>query len=56
MIYNEQYDCFMDAQPFPSWTIDATTKNWAAPTAEPSDGKKYDWNEATLSWVERVTA
>jgi hypothetical protein len=56
MIYNEQYDCFMDVQPFPSWTIDATTKDWVAPTAEPNDGKKYDWNEATLSWVERVTA
>jgi hypothetical protein len=55
MMYNEQHNIFINEQPFPSWTIDVNTKAWEAPTAKPEDGKQYDWSEATLSWVERVT-
>ena len=25
---------------------------WEAPTAYPSDGKNYDWDESSKSWVE----
>lgn len=56
MFYNEQHDIFVREQPFSSWTIDAVEKDWVAPVAMPDDGKAYDWDEATLSWVERVTA
>lgn len=56
MFYNEQHDIFIGEQPFPSWTIDTTTSDWAAPVAKPDNGKVYDWNESTLSWVERVAA
>ena len=37
--------------PFPSWTLDEQF-DWQPPTAMPSDGKFYNWDEATLSWVE----
>ena len=56
MIYNEQYNFFGGAKPHASWIFDITIKDWAAPVAKPNDDKQYDWNEATLSWVEQVTA
>ena len=43
---------FAAPQPYPSWTKDSTTYLWNAPTPMPTDGKRYSWDEATLSWVE----
>jgi hypothetical protein len=43
---------FAAPQPYASWTLDADTYLWAAPTPMPSDGKRYEWNEADLEWVE----
>jgi hypothetical protein len=43
---------FASPQPFPSWVMDSETYLWSAPTSMPTDGKKYSWNEETLSWVE----
>lgn len=37
--------------PFPSWTLDSEF-NWQPPTPYPTDGKIYEWNEETLTWVE----
>ena len=37
--------------PFPSWTLDSEF-NWNPPTPYPTDGKIYEWNEETLTWVE----
>jgi len=54
MIYNEEHNVFTGVKPYPSWVFDSTTKDWAAPTAKPNDGKQYDWSESTLSWVEKV--
>ena len=50
--YDSQRDAFIPPQPFPSWTLVEDTCQWTAPVAMPTDGKKYTWNEATLSWVE----
>ena len=36
-------------QPYPSWTWD---NGWNPPVAYPKDGKRYNWDEATTSWVE----
>ena len=35
---------------FPSWTLNETTGKWEPPTAYPSDGKNYDWDEANKAW------
>jgi hypothetical protein len=49
--YDPINDYFFAPQPFPSWTLNADAR-WQAPTAYPTDGKFYTWNEATLSWDE----
>ena len=43
---------FAAPQPYESWTLNADSYLWEAPTAMPTDGKFYTWNEATLSWDE----
>ena len=44
---------FAAPQPYPSWTLDLGTYLWNAPTPMPvEEGKMYEWDEATLSWVE----
>jgi hypothetical protein len=43
---------FAAPQPYPSWTLDADTYLWAAPTPMPTDDKRYTWDEPTLTWTE----
>jgi hypothetical protein len=43
---------FAAPQPYASWTLDADTYLWAAPTPMPTDGKLYTWDESTLTWTE----
>jgi hypothetical protein len=50
--YDAQRDAFIPPQPYPSWTLDEDTCLWQPPTPMPTDGKMYDWDEATLSWIE----
>jgi hypothetical protein len=45
---------FAAPQPFASWTKNAETYLWEAPTPMPTDGKLYKWDEELLSWVEVV--
>jgi len=47
---------FAPPQPYPSWTKNATTYLWDAPTPMPTDGKMYTWNEDTKTWVEVTKA
>jgi hypothetical protein len=50
--YDAQRDAFIPPKPYPSWVMDEDTCLWNAPTAMPTDGKMYTWDEATTSWVE----
>ena len=50
--YDRGRDAFYTPQPYPSWTLNDTTCIWEAPVAHPSDGKLYDWDESSKSWVE----
>ena len=52
--YDRTNDVFYAPQPFPSWTLNNSTWLWEAPVPYPTDGKFYNWNEATTSWVEVV--
>ena len=45
---------FYAPQPFASWTKNAETYLWEAPTPMPTDDKLYTWNEETLSWDEVI--
>ena len=49
--YQSDIDAFVPPQPYASWTLDANAQ-WQAPTAMPTDGKMYSWNEETQTWVE----
>ena len=51
-IYDETRDAFYEPQPYPSWTLNEDTCWWEPPTAYPSDGKNYNWDESSTSWVE----
>ena len=50
--YDKENDVFYPPSPFPSWILDQTTWTWTSPTPIPNDDKRYNWDEATLSWVE----
>jgi hypothetical protein len=53
--YDKQRDAFYPPKPFPSWTLNETSCQWEAPVAMPTDGKTYNWNEDSGSWVEVAT-
>jgi hypothetical protein len=50
--YDAQRDAFIPPKPYPSWVLNETTCQWEAPVPYPQDGKRYVWDEATVSWVE----
>lgn len=50
--YDQVNDVFYAPQPYPSWTLDTATWIWQAPTPVPTDGKRYNWDEENLVWVE----
>jgi hypothetical protein len=51
-IYDSGRDAFIPPQPYPSWTLVEDTCNWTAPIEIPKDGKRYQWDEAILNWVQ----
>jgi hypothetical protein len=52
--YDETRDAFIAPQPYPSWVLDEETCRWESTVPYPViiDGEGYNWNEATLSWIE----
>ena len=52
--YDAGRDAFITPQPYPSWALNENA-DWQAPVPMPDDGKRYRWDEATLSWVEVPT-
>ena len=54
--YDPVADVFYAPQPYASWVLSPLTFLWEAPVAMPTDGKPYEWNEATTSWKEIAVA
>lgn len=52
--YDPVLDAFIPPKPYESWLLNEDTGQWYSPTPMPTDGKQYDWDEDTLSWVEIV--
>ena len=50
--YDSVRDAFIAPKPFESWVLNEDTCLWNAPVSYPTDGKTYEWDEETTSWVE----
>ena len=50
--FDPALDGFVPPQPYPSWRLNEEKCLWAAPAPMPTDGKMYNWDEPTTSWVE----
>ena len=50
--YDATKDAFIPPKEFDSWTLNESTCLWEPPSAYPSDGKDYRWNETTKAWDE----
>ena len=53
--YDKQRDAFISPKPYPSWVLNEDTCLWESPTPYPDDGKIYNWDESTVSWIEVQT-
>ena len=53
--YDYDRDAFIPPKPFNSWVLNETSCLWEAPVPMPTDGKRYTWNEETVSWDELQT-
>jgi hypothetical protein len=49
--YNSEADVFIRPRRFESWILDDNF-DWQPPIQMPDDGKLYEWNEETISWIE----
>jgi len=54
--YDPLADVFYAPQPYASWVLSPLTFLWEAPVAMPADGKSYEWQESSQSWVELAAA
>jgi len=52
MTYDAVRDAFIPIKTHDSWVLNEASCLWEPPVAMPNDGKSYDWNEETTSWVE----
>jgi hypothetical protein len=50
--YDATKDAFIPPKTYQSWVLDEETCLWHPPTQKPDDGKKYSWDENTISWIE----
>lgn len=50
--YDATRDAFIPSKPYASWVLNEQTCLWEAPVPYPTDGKHYQWDEATTSWIE----
>lgn len=53
--YDSVRDAFIAPKPYPSWLLNEITCQWQAPSPIPTNDKHYEWDEASLSWIEPFT-
>jgi len=49
--YDATRDAFIPPKRYASWILNQDTCRWEPPVAYPTDSKRYDWDEETISWV-----
>ena len=50
--YDRDRDAFIPPKPYDSWVLNEDTCLYDPPVPYPNDGKFYEWDEETQSWVE----
>ena len=50
--YDAERDAFIPPKQYESWVFNEDTCSFDPPVPYPEDGKFYQWNEETTSWVE----
>lgn len=50
--YDKERDAFIPPKTYQSWVLNEDTCLWEPPVPEPQDGKVYQWDEGSISWVE----
>jgi len=50
--YHADIDAFVPPRSYDSWVLNPDKGDWEPPVAMPSDGKPYQWDEDSGSWVE----
>lgn len=45
------YGGFGNTQPYDNWVFDDSQCLWIPPVPYPTDGKEYEWDQATNTWV-----
>lgn len=51
--YDATRDAFIPPNSYQSWSLNEDTCLWEPPVPYPTDGKRYNWNEETQTWVEQ---
>jgi len=44
-------DYFMPPKPYNSWSMSTADATWQAPSAMPTDGNNYNWDEDNQTWI-----
>jgi hypothetical protein len=50
-LFDATAGAFIPPKPYPSWLLNTNTYQWEPPVPYPNDGKQYQWDEETQSWV-----
>lgn len=49
--YFSDLDLFMPPKPYDSWSMSTANATWIAPSAMPTDGNLYEWDEDNQTWI-----
>lgn len=49
--YYPDLEAFIGPQPYPSWSLNTTAKQWEPPVEMPDDELIYQWNETKQNWI-----
>jgi len=52
--YDKSRDAFIPPKIYESWVLNEETCLWDPPIPMPNDGKKYEWDESKICWIEKI--
>jgi len=55
-VYDSDLDIFVSKKPYNSWIMSTADATWTAPSAMPTDGNSYGWDEDNQTWINLESA